>query len=134
MSLSSRAMSTATVALGLLTLAWGSRAGTQQDQPSSPQPRPGLTAQQTKRAVELAQGAMRELRKKTEGASNPDVDQREYIVSVELLAPKETTKSPEGQPSQPKATTKPPATRAVVTSYRYLDDITVFSTLDLDTG
>ena len=51
-------------------------------------PRPGLTAQQTKEAVNLAKGAMVELRKKTEGASTPGADLREYIVGVELLAPR----------------------------------------------
>ncbi len=52
-------------------------------------PRPGLTARQTKDAVDLAKGAMRELRKKTEGASSPDADRREYVVGVELVVNKE---------------------------------------------
>ena len=52
-------------------------------------PGPGLTAQQTKEAVKLAKGAMTELRKKTEGANEPDADVREYVVNVELLVAKE---------------------------------------------
>src|SRR5271166_6375500 len=48
-------------------------------------PRPGLTAQQTKEAVSLTKGAMTELRKKIEGATDPVADRREYVVGVELL-------------------------------------------------
>ena len=100
---------------------------------------------------------MRELRKKTEGASIPGADLREYIVGVELLAPKETptttketTPPADGEPSKtksqedekepekekelPKEKEKGPGPLAIVTSYRYFDDITVFSTIDLGTG
>jgi hypothetical protein len=106
----------------------------------SQRPRPGLTAQQSKQAVELARGAMGELRKKTEGANDPEADRREFVVNVELLNTKEDD-SPAGGESAKKAAQKPdepprkPANpRAVVTSYRYFDDITVFSTIDLNTG
>jgi len=105
-------------------------------QGQTPRPRPGLTAQQTREAIELARGAMRELRKKTEGASEPDADPREYIVNVELLAAKDDEHAADGEPSKTKAAQKAAAARprAVVTSYRYFDDITVFSTIDLATG
>ena len=98
----------------------------------SQRPRPGLTAQQTKRAVEVARGTMHELRRKTEGASEPDADRREYIVNVELLNAKEDEPTPE-EVAKGDAT-KRPVPRAVVTSYRYFDDLTVFSTVDLNTG
>ena len=123
-------------------------------------PRPGLTAQQTKEAVSLSKGAMTELRKKTEGASNPGADLREYVVGVELLSSRdddappgkdsETAAGDESAKSKPEAdkkeTEKPkdgekgkgkgraPGPLAVVTWYRYFDDITVFSTVDLGTG
>lgn len=107
----------------------------------SQRPRPGLTAQQTKKAVELARGAMQELRKKTEGATDPEADRREYVVNVELLNAKDEEA---GAPKQPPAENAPakgetraeksPNPRAVVTSYRYFDDLTMFSTIDLTTG
>lgn len=105
-------------------------------------PRPGLTAQQTKEAVELAKDAMRELRKKTEGAQSPGADRREYIIGVELVVdkqaaerkpeepPKENAKAADHEPEK----AQPEGPRALVTSYRYFDDITVFSTVDLATG
>src|SRR4051812_8661497 len=150
MSLGSRAATLVLAALGTVALArWADAQGT-------PTPRPGLTAQQTKEAIEISRGAMAELRKKTDGASNPDVDRREYIVGIELLAAGEPAKTPgdagsqdEGAkndpaPGQPKEKDKTktatkkrgraPGPLAVVTSYRYFDDITVFATVDIGTG
>ena len=102
----------------------------------SQRPGPGLTAQQTKQAVELAKGAMQELRKKTEGADRARGRPREYVVNVELLTTKEDESPADGgdrQGQAPKAEARrPPSPRAVVTSYRYFDDITVFSTIDLE--
>ena len=111
------------------------------EQPDAQRLRPGLTARQTKQAVELARGAMQELRNKTEGAAEPEADRREYVVNVELLNAKEEEaaqpKEParENPPTKDESTTRKSAgTRAVVTSYRYFDDLTVFSTIDLSTG
>ena len=56
-----------------------------------------IDCQQTKEAVKLAQGAMVELRKKTEGASTPGADLREYVVGVELLASSLPKSSPRQQ-------------------------------------
>jgi hypothetical protein len=120
-------------------------------------PRPGLTAQQTKEAVSLTKGAMTELRKKTEGATDPAADRREYVVGVELLVSPADDRSPDSESStdagneaektkpepekkenekgkedeKPKAKGIAPGPLAVVTWYRYFDDITVFSTVDL---
>jgi hypothetical protein len=99
----------------------------------SQQPRRGLTAQQTKKAVELARGAMQELRKKTEGATEPEADRREYVVNVELLNAKDD-EPPADDKAKSEAAPRKPGPRAVVTSYRYFDDLTVFSTIDLETG
>jgi hypothetical protein len=98
----------------------------------SQRPRPGLTAQQTKRAVEVARGTMKALRQKTEGANEPEADRREFIVNVEMLNAKED--EPKGEEGADGKVTKAPGRRAVVTSYRYFDDLTVFSTIDLTTG
>jgi hypothetical protein len=125
-------------------------------------PRPGLTAQQTKEAVSLTKAAMTELRKKTEGATDRAADRREYIVGVELLSspadenstggdasatageePGKTKPAPEKKKEneekgkndeKEKGNEKLPGTLAVVTWYRYFDDITVFSTVDLSKG
>jgi hypothetical protein len=99
---------------------------------------------------------MSELRKKTEGANNPDVDRREYVVAVELLTatppsspalaaatgtgksaqtkPSPTSEGSKGQDRPGRILTRTHGPFAVVTSYRYFDDITVFSTIDLGTG
>jgi len=128
-------------ALGLIcTGGWTWAQGT-------PAPRPGLTAQQTQKAVEIAQEAMVELRKKSEGANKPEVDHREYVVAVELLPAKRaeseaggTSEKPEEAGQQPKEKVqgkeqvKSTGPLAVVTSYRYFDDVTVFATIDLGTG
>jgi hypothetical protein len=143
----------ASVGFGLVGLAISLCAGTE-DPP--PRPRPGLTAEQTKEAVKIARGAMVELRKKTEGASNPGADLREYVVAVELLANSAASSPSATKPARPAETEPADAKvpekenvkenetekesrptsgpRAIVTSYRYFDDITVFSTIDLGTG
>ena len=82
-----RLIGASAVGMALVGLAVGSNAGAQG---TTSQPRPGLTAQQTKDAINLAKGAMTELRKKTEGATLPTADVREYVVGVELLVAKET--------------------------------------------
>jgi hypothetical protein len=139
------------VTLGLVGVALASEL--RSDEPP-PRPRPGLTSQQTKEAVKLAHGAMVELRKKTEGASLPGADLREYVVGVELLSGNESDPGPakgatapaEDDMPKPKPQQKEKEAgkekgidtglgpRAVVTSYRYFDDITVFSTVDLKTN
>lgn len=108
--------------------------------PSQP-PRPGLTAQQSKQAVELVKGAMKQIRQQTEGAEEPQADRREYIVNVELLGDKgENRPRAAGKPKSNEPAGKQPGAaaaanpRAVVTSYRYFDDTTMFSTVDLKTG
>ncbi len=145
MRLSFRILAAVSATTGLVgTIIAAQANGQGPSQAPSPSPRPGLTAQQTKQAVELARGAMQELRKKTEGAVERDADQREYVVNVELISPKEDATPPEKdqdkdkekEKEKPKSqgTAKARGPRAVVTSYRYFDDFTVFSTVNLETG
>jgi hypothetical protein len=121
-------------ATGLLGLAAQEHASAQRQ---TPKPRPGLTVQQAKDAITLAREAMSELRKKTAGASNPGADTREYLIGLELVVPKEGAPPPPAAPEKKPAESakeKAPGPRVVVTSYRYLDDTTVFTTVDLGTG
>ncbi len=135
-------------ALGVVSAgAWAVAQGT-------PTPRPGLTAQQTGEAVKIARTGLVELRKKSEAAAKPGGDRREYVVGVELLdakAPESPSQAGESKArpdaagagaektskngESEKPATKPSATMkgplALVTSYRYFDDITVFATVDL---
>jgi len=85
-------------------------------------PRAGLTAIQTKEAVRIAASSLSETRKKDDAVRKPETDPREYVVAVERLSDK-----------NPPATPDAPA-KAVVTTYRYLDDTTVYTTVDLSTG
>jgi hypothetical protein len=148
-----RLLTALAVTAGFYAAALGSGPKAQDSQ----RPRPGLTAQQTKEAVSLTKQAMTDLRKKTEGATDPAADRREYIVGVELLAspedenragndssgnePAKTKPAAEKKGNEKskedekaKGNVKPPGTLAVVTWYRYFDDITVFSTVDLGKG
>jgi hypothetical protein len=91
-----------------------------------PKPRPGLTAVQSRQAVRIAADSLEESRRKAPGADRPDADRREYVISVVRLDEKlKDAKPAEGAEAPAKA---------VVTSYRYLDDTTIYSTVDLTTG
>ncbi len=148
---SSRLLPAFAVAAGLVGAALASAP---QKEQGPTRPRPGLTAEQTKEALSLTKTAMTELRKKTEGATEPTADRREYIVSVELLVSPGDEKrahednaggdqgkaTPEAEKREDEKRTdtektkpgdKPPGPLAVVRWYRYFDDITVFSTVDL---
>jgi hypothetical protein len=151
---SARLLAAFTVAAGLVGAALASDPKAQ----APTRPRPGLTAQQTKEALSLTKSAMTELRKKTEGATDAAADRREYIVGVELLASSgdenrasddnagdgqaKTKPAPEKKKDDEKGKEddkakpgdKPAGPLAVVTWYRYFDDITVFSTVDLGKG
>lgn len=129
-------------ALGLIWLGVAVSARAQETQAL----RPGLSAAQTRQAVELARGAMDELRSKGDAADRAAGDRREYVVGVELLSasppPAAARAAPTTGPGTdatrkdapaPMPPAKPGRT-AVVTLYRYRDDLTVFMTIDLAAG
>jgi len=113
-----QAAAVAAAVLGLTATASGQERET-------PPPRAGLSALQTREAVRIAGPSLKDQREKAEGADAPDVDPREYVVGVERIYPKDA------KGADPKA--EAPA-RAVVTSYRYFDDTTVYAVVDLATG
>ncbi len=115
----SRYLTTLSLALGLL----GSGAAFA-DEP--PRPRLGLTAAQTRQAVRIAADSMAEARQKAPVPRPPDADPREFVVSVVRLDEKTRAAKPPVDEEAP--------AKAVVTTYRYADDTTIYSTVDLATG
>ena len=94
---------------------------------SKQQLRPGLSAQQSQEAIKISTAAMKELREKTEGAKETTADRREFVVGIERLRDK-------AQPSSDGSKKASAPAKAVVTYYRYFDDLTVTAVVDLETG
>ncbi|WP_165222519.1 hypothetical protein [Aquisphaera insulae] len=112
----------------------------------SPAPRASLSPKQAQTAVRVAREASEERRKRPDEPRRENDDPREYVVALDLVDLKDSPKlarskdesvaAPrEGEP--PAATPKgagSPGPLALVTTYRYRDDVTVFTTVDVSTG